>query len=84
MNTHKKRTRELAKQDKRAAKDQKRAQRKAEARGVRAATDSTAPPTPAKPALPDAVAKWAAQPPPKTNARSPAAAAFVRRMNKTP
>jgi hypothetical protein len=70
LNTQAKRKRELAKKDKRAAKDEKRALRKAEARVARAAADGTAPP-PATAAM-------------RMNVSSLAAAAFIRRMNKTP
>jgi hypothetical protein len=72
LNTQAKRKRELAKKDKRAAKDEKRAIRKAEARTARSAEGGTAPPA------------QAAQPAAKSNLSSLAAAAFIRRMNKTP
>jgi hypothetical protein len=71
LNSQAKRKRELAKKDKRAEKDQKRAQRKAEARTARATPET------ATPAL-------AAQPAAQSNLSSLAAAAFIRRMNKTP
>ena len=63
MNTRSKRMRELARKDKRAVKDEKRAQKKADARAARGVADP---------------------PPPVSNVRSLAAAAFIRRMNKTP
>jgi hypothetical protein len=47
-NNQGKRTRELARKDKRAAKDLKRAQRKEEARAVRAASEAALLRTPAK------------------------------------
>jgi hypothetical protein len=98
LNSQSKRKRELAKKDKRAAKDEKRAARKAEARVERAVADGTPLPTvvtktvpgavakwaAAKPAPSSAAAKWAAARPAATNVRSIAAAAFIRRMNKTP
>ena len=63
FNNQAKRKRELAKQDKRAAKDRKRAQRKAEARGAAAPeTASPATSTNIKPAglsLSQAAAEWA-------------------------
>jgi hypothetical protein len=74
LNTRSKRTRELARKDKRAAKDEKRAQKKADARAARAAVDGTPPPP--RSAAPNVAAV--------TNVRSLAAAAFIRRMNKTP
>ena len=62
FNNQAKRKRELAKQDKRAAKDRKRAQRKAEARGVTApaaASPTTSTYTkPAPPTLSTAAAEW--------------------------
>ena len=45
FNNQTKRSRELAKKDKRAAKDEKRAQKKADARAARAAGVDTAPST---------------------------------------
>lgn len=98
LNNQNKRKRELAKKDKRAVKDEKRAAKKAEARVDRAVADGTPLPTAAaktvpgavakwaapKPAPSAAVAKWAAQRPAASNVRSLAAASFVRRMNKTP
>jgi hypothetical protein len=48
LNTQAKRKRELAKKDKRAAKDEKRAQKKAEARVARGTVDGAAQP-PAQP-----------------------------------
>jgi hypothetical protein len=69
MNTRSKRMRELARKDKRAVKDEKRAQKKADARTARAGVDGTPAPAPAAPAA--------------SNMRSLAAAAFIRRMNKT-
>ncbi|HEX5048427.1 MAG TPA: hypothetical protein VFX89_15020 [Gammaproteobacteria bacterium] len=74
LNTRSKRTRELARKDKRAAKDEKRAQKKADARAARAVADGKA--APSSPA--------AANPVAPSNLRSLAAAAFIRRMNKTP
>lgn len=70
LNNQTKRTRELAKKDKRAAKDAKRAVRKAEARVARGVVDGT----PAPVATPVA----------KASVTSLAAAAFIRRMHKTP
>ena len=70
FNNQAKRKRELAKQDKRAAKDRKRAQRKAEARGA------TAPPV-ASP-----TASTYAKPSPPT--LSKAAAEWMKHVNKTP
>ena len=57
FNSQTKRLRELAKKDKRAAKDEKRAHKKADARAARVAAVGTAPSTPvdapaAKPAGP--------------------------------
>ena len=71
LNSRNKRMRELAKKDKRAAKDEKRARKKADARtaagGIIApATSATTP----------------AKPPARADVRSLAAAAFIRRMNK--
>ena len=45
FNNQTKRMRELAKKDKRAVKDEKRAQKKADARAARAAPGGTAPST---------------------------------------
>ena len=70
LNNQTRRQRDLAKKDKRAAKDEKRALRKAEARVARAAADGTAPP--------------AVTPAVKASVSSLAAAAFIRRMHKTP
>ncbi len=91
FNNQAKRKRELAKQDKRAAKDRKRAQRKAEARGrdrsgAASPTTSTYT-TPAPPTLSKAAAEWM-KPVNKTPAvrgRSTTASAstFVRRTNAT-
>jgi hypothetical protein len=69
FNNPTKRLRELAKMDKRAAKDEKRAKNKTAARAARGAANETAPAAPA---------------PKPANVRSLAAAAFIRRMNKTP
>ena len=71
-----KRTRELAKKDKREAKDKKRAQKKADARAARAVGDGTALSPPA--------GAVSTKPATTSNVRSLAAAAFIRRMNKTP
>jgi hypothetical protein len=86
FNNQAKRKRELAKQDKRAAKDKIRAQRKAAARGVTApvAVTQAAPSVP-KPSLSKAAAEWM-KPVSKTPAVKPrpmtvAAAAAIRRMN---
>lgn len=49
LNTQAKRKRELAKKDKRAAKDEKRLQKKAEARVARANVDGTAQPSAVSP-----------------------------------
>ena len=69
LNSVTKRTRDLAKKDKRAAKDEKRSVRKAEARVARATKDGTP--------LPAAA-------PAKASVSSLMAAAFIRRMHKTP
>jgi len=71
LNTRSKRMRELARKDKRAVKDEKRAQKKADTRAARDGTGGTA-----------GLSTAAAAPPP--SALSLAAAAFIRRMNKTP
>ena len=73
LNKQAKRKRELARLDKRAAKDEKRAQRKADARTAREPADA---PAPAKTAGATNIASAGA---PK--APSVAAAAFVRRLN---
>jgi hypothetical protein len=76
LNTQAKRKRELARKDKRAAKDEKRAARKAEARVARSADEGAAPSAvPVKPIAPQPAAK---------PSMSLHAAAFIRRMNKTP
>jgi hypothetical protein len=77
LNNRNKRMRELAKKDKRAAKDEKRAQKKADARVARGATDGTAVPS-------TFAGAPAANPAAAPDVRSLAAAAFIRRMNKTP
>jgi hypothetical protein len=69
LNTQAKRKRELAKKDKRAAKDEKRAQKKAAARTGR--TDDDGAPLPVAPVAPP-------------SALAIAAAAFIRKLNKTP
>jgi len=86
FNNQAKRKRELAKQDKRAAKDKTRAQRKAAARGVSAPVAvSHAAPTVAKPSISRAAAEWmkpvSKKPTVQTGLRTVAAAAFIRRMN---
>jgi hypothetical protein len=90
FNNQAKRKRELAKQDKRAAKDRKRAQRKAAARGVAApATVSPMTPSHSKPApsLSKAAAEWmkpvSKAPAVKGRPTTVAAATFIRRMNIT-
>jgi hypothetical protein len=77
FNNQTKRKRELAKKDKRAAKDEKGAQKKAAARVARGGADGAAAPSIAvrtSVTTPVAVSSW----------RSLAATAFIRRMNKTP
>jgi hypothetical protein len=84
FNNQAKRKRELAKQDKRAAKDRIRAQRKAAARGVSAPAAVThAAPSVAKPSISKAAAEWMKpkKPAVKTRPMAPAASAFIRRMN---
>ena len=76
-NSQTKRSRELAKKDKRAVKDEKRAQKKADARAARASAVG-------KPAPASLARAPAANPAAAPNSRALAAAAFVRRMNKTP
>jgi hypothetical protein len=77
FNNQKKRVREIAKKDKRAAKDEKRARKKADARVARGSTDS--------PAAPVSLARApATNPAAASNPKSLAAAAFIRWMNKTP
>jgi len=86
FNNQAKRKRELAKQDKRAAKDKNRAQRKAAARGVSAPVAvSQAAPRVSKPSISKAAAEWM-KPVSKKAAVKPgvttvAAATFIRRMN---
>jgi hypothetical protein len=77
LNNQAKRKRELAKKDKRAAKDQKRAMRKAEARAARAGVVGMSAPA-------SSAAVAVAQSAATSNVKSLAAARFVRRMNKTP
>ena len=77
LNKQAKRKRELAKKDKRAAKDQKRAVRKAQGRDTGAVAVSTSPPV-------SSPKTGVAQPAATSNVKSLAAAAFLRRMNKTP
>jgi hypothetical protein len=89
FNNQAKRKRELAKQDKHAAKDRKRALRKAAARGAAApapaspVTMSHAKPTP--PSLSKAAAEWmkpvSKAPAVKGRPTTVSAATFVRRMN---
>jgi hypothetical protein len=82
FNNQAKRKRELAKQDKRAAKDQNRAQRKAAARGVSApAAVSYAAPIVSKPSISKAAAEWMKPVSKKPAVRTVAAAAFIRRLN---
>ena len=86
FNNQAKRKRELAKQDKRAAKDKTRAQRKAAARGVSApAVVSHAAPSVAKPSISKAAAEWmkpvSKKPAVKPRPMTVEAAAFIRRMN---
>jgi hypothetical protein len=91
FNNQAKRKRELAKQDKRAAKDRKRAQRKAEARGAAApaaassTTSTYAPPAP--PTLSKAAAEWMKRvdktPAVRGRPTTTAASTFVRRPNAT-
>jgi hypothetical protein len=80
QNTQAKRRRELAKKDKRAAKDEKRALRKHEARVARSV--ATGEPLPA---APRSERRTSSSPlaPPKLNASSLAAAAFIKRMKKS-
>jgi hypothetical protein len=77
FNTQTKRRRELAKKDKRTAKDEKRGRKKVEARATRTAPDGTAP-------APRTAGTPAVTPASVSSLRSLAAAAFIRRMNKTP
>ena len=86
FNNQAKRKRELAKQDKRAAKDKNRAQRKAAARGVSApAAVSHAAPSVSKPSISKAAAEWmkpvSKTPGVKTRPMAVAASTFIRRMN---
>ncbi len=89
FNNQAKRKRELAKQDKRAAKDRKRAQRKAEARGttapVAASPAASTYTRPAAPSLSKAAADWMkpVNKAPAVRGRSTTAAAstLVRRTN---
>jgi hypothetical protein len=89
FNNQAKRKRELAKQDKRAAKDRKRAQRKAEARGTTlpaAASPTTTSHAKPAPSLSKAAAEWMkpVSKAPAVRGRPPttiAAATFIRRMN---
>jgi hypothetical protein len=77
LNNQKKRSRELAKKDDRAAKDQTRARKKSDSRVARASAVG-------KPAPASLGRAPAANPAAASNSRALAAAAFVRRMNKTP
>ncbi len=88
FNNQAKRKRELAKQDKRAAKDKTRAQRKAAARGVSApapAAVSHAAPSVPKSTISRAAAEWmkpvSKKPAVKTRPMTVAANAFIRRLN---
>ena len=86
FNNQAKRKRELAKQDKRAAKDKNRAQRKAAARGVSApAPVSHAAPSVSRPSISKAAAEWmkplSKKPAVQTRPMTVAAATFIRRMN---
>jgi hypothetical protein len=87
FNNQAKRKRELAKQDKRAAKDRKRAQRKAEARGATgavAASPTTSTYTkPAAPSLSKEAAEWMKPKVPAVKGRPTAASAstFIRPTN---
>ena len=83
FNNQAKRKRELAKQDKRAAKDKNRAQRKAAARGVSAPVAvSHAAPSVSKPAISKAAAEWMKpKKPAATRPMTVAASAFIRRLN---
>ena len=86
FNNQAKRKRELAKQVKRATKDQNRAQRKAAARGVSApAAVSHAAPSVSKPSISKAAAEWmkpvSKKPAIKTGPMTVAASAFIRRLN---
>jgi len=86
FNNQAKRKRELAKQEKRAAKDKNRAQRKAAARGVSAPVAVThAAPIVVKPSISKAAAEWmkpvSKKPAVKTGLKTVAAAAFIRRLN---
>jgi hypothetical protein len=78
LNSQAKRKRELAKKDKRAVKDEKRAQRKQDARVARAVAAGEPIPAPSQAAS----RKTSSSPlvAPKLNASSLAAAAFIRRM----
>lgn len=77
LNNQTKRKRELAKKDKRALKDEKRAVLKAEARAKRAVVEGTSPSA-------SSVKVAVAQPAAKSNVTSLTAAAFIRKMNKMP
>ncbi len=87
FNNQAKRKRELAKQDKRAAKDQNRAQRKAAARGASApaavshAVPSVSKSSASKPSISKAAAEWMKPVSKKPAVRTVAAAAFIRRLN---
>ena len=87
FNNQAKRKRELAKKDKRAVKDQNRAQRKAAARGASApaAVSHHAAPIVSKPSISKAAAEWmkplSKKPPVKTKLMTVAASAFIRRLN---
>lgn len=91
FNNQAKRKRELAKQDKHAAKDRKRALRKAAARGAAAPAPAPASPMtmshakPAPPSLSKAAAEWmkpvSKAPAVKGRPTTVSAATFVRRMN---
>jgi hypothetical protein len=84
FNNQAKRKRELAKQDKRAAKDKNRAQKKAAARGVSAPVAvSYAAPVVAKTSISKAAAEWMKPKKPAVKARpmAVAATAAIRRMN---
>jgi hypothetical protein len=91
FNNQAKRKRELAKQDKRATKDRKRAQRKAEARGATAppaASPTTSTYTqPAPPALSKAAAEWMKPvnktPAVKGRSTTASASTFIRRTDAT-
>ena len=86
FNNQAKRKRELAKQDKRAAKDRKRAQRKAEARGATApapASPTTSTYTkPAAPSLSKEAAEWMKpKAPAKGRPTAASGSTLIRRTN---